>query len=162
MISVISSTFHNQYCFNLPLVVYAWNQIDVEVICFMPRPVIGSEEFAKYKLLKDWMEALELDYKIHFFGSEAQKEVTYSQVSRLYAGCLDIAGDELLITSDADMIVFQRPFHIDRFTIYGYDLTPEKQYPICYLIATANEWRDTFGLHGKSYQQCLDETVGVI
>ena len=69
--------------------------------------------------------------------------------------------DEVLITSDVDMAVFQIPANVSgTFSVYGYDLVPEGQMPMCYLTASVKQWRETFGLDGKSYQQCLDEILG--
>jgi hypothetical protein len=78
----------------------------------------------------------------------------------LYAACLDLPEDEVLITSDVDMLMFRLPEMIEGgFSIFGSDLVPPKQYPMCYISAKVKDWRNAFGLHGKSYQECLDELM---
>jgi hypothetical protein len=65
------------------------------------------------------------------------------------------------------MAVFKKiwvdiPKEFPHFYVIGNDLTPEKQYPICYAYARVGTWRSVFELDGKTYQQCLDEHLGDI
>lgn len=103
-----------------------------------------------------------LRQKHYFFNAPEHKEATYAQCSRLYAACLDLPEDEILITGDVDMAMFQIPPYIDKITIFGNDLVPEGQFPMCYASGTVKEWKSVFNLHGKTYQQCLDELLGAI
>jgi len=36
---------------------------------------------------------------------------------------------------------------------------PPNQYPMCYISAKVSDWRSAFNLHGKGYQECLDELM---
>ncbi len=48
------------------------------------------------------------------------------------------------------------------FDVFGYDLVPEKQYPICFVSATVKNWRNAMQINGKSLQECLDNDLGHI
>lgn len=160
--AVISTTYDSKYLWFLPLTTFLWNKLGVDVICFMPRLNEISDKIA---LINKVQVEQKLRQKHYFFNSPTHKEATYSQCARLYAACLDLPEDELLITSDIDMALFKIPvpeYTNGTFTVFGSDLVPEKQFPICYLSATVRQWRDAFNLNGKSYQQCLDELLGDI
>jgi hypothetical protein len=99
---------------------------------------------------------------VNLFNPPTQNhEVTYTQVARLYAAAdLQIHDTDILITSDCDMAVFEIPPHTHNgaFSIFGHDLCAPKQYPICYISATAAAWRKTF-VKGRSLQDCLDDAL---
>lgn len=168
--AVISSTYNDIYLWNIPLVTWAWNRLGVNVICFVPehsgRYFKGTSEQIegrkkRYYFITQFCEQHGLNVNFYKFKSPEHKEATYAQCSRLYGACLDLPEDEILITSDVDMAVFQIPANVSgTFSVYGYDLVPEGQMPMCYLTASVKQWRETFGLDGKSYQQCLDEILG--
>jgi len=166
--AVISSTYDNRYLYFLPIVTWCWNKLGVDVICFMPRFIHfedTEEALRVYKRLELAKDVSGSSLRVEYFDAPEHKEATYSQCSRLYAACLDIPEDELLITSDIDMALFKIPvpeYTKGTFTVFGSDLVPENQFPICYLSATVRQWRDAFNLNGKSYQQCLDELLGNI
>jgi len=162
MKAVISTTYDDKYLWFLPLTTWLWNRLGVDVICFMPRLNEISDKIA---LINNVQVEQKLRQKHYFFNSPTHKEATYSQCSRLYAACLDIPEYEVLISSDIDMALFKIPipeYAKGTFTVFGSDLVPENQFPICYLSATVKQWRDAFNLNGKSYQQCLDELLGDI
>lgn len=77
------------------------------------------------------------------------REVTYFQCARLFGACLDMPDDEIVITSDIDMAVFgnqfTQPFPYG-FEIYGSDLVPPNQFPICYIKAPVKYWRQAFNI----------------
>jgi len=113
------------------------------------------------------------------FNAPEHKEATYSQCSRLYGACLDLPLDEILITSDVDMAVFKLPPYIDdnTITIFGSDLVPKNQFPVCYATAKVKYWGEVMGVFDtdynpvqgdfisskiKTYQEKLDELLGGI
>lgn len=168
MKAIISTTFDDNYLFFLPITVWSWNKLGVDVICFMP-----SKDFNDKKLTSRFSLALSASSSyakntlgsIEFFECPENKEATYAQCSRLYAGALqNIPDDEILVTSDIDMALFEIPPHslIDDFTIFGSDLVPNSQYPMCYISATKRIWNDYFNVGQKTVQECLDELLGDI
>jgi len=162
MTAVISTTYDNKYLWYLPLTTFCWNKLGVDVICFMPEPK-SDEENIKLNLCLESVNWSNSKNEVEFFLAPTHKEATYSQCSRLYAACLYLPEDELLITSDIDMGVFKIPDYVNgTFSVFGADLVPEGQVPICFLTATVKQWRDAFNINGKSYQQCLDELLGDI
>lgn len=96
------------------------------------------------------------------FGASSNKEATYAQCSRLFAHTVDEVGaDEHVIVGDVDMLMFRLPnIHPTDFCVFGSDLTPEKQYPMCYISAPKNKWHEAFGSYGDSLQKCLDNILG--
>lgn len=165
MKAVVSTTYDDIYLWNLPLICYLWNRLGVDVICFCPKGLVEYDKYTKHSLVIDCIKENNLKCEFHYFYSPEHKEATYAQCSRLYAACLDLPEDEILITSDADMGVFKKiwddiPQEFPHFYIIGDDLTPDKQYPICYAYARTATWRSAFDLDGKTYQQCLDDLLG--
>lgn len=163
MKAIISSTYDSKYLFYLPIVTYCWDKLGVDVICFMPQIAETENDRTKYLLAIEVCRDKNLDIQTKMFECPKNKEATYAQCSRLYAACLDLPKYEILITSDVDMIVFNLPkFNPDVFSIFGYDLVPKMQFPMCYIAATAKHWIVTFKLSHESYQQCLDNLLGKI
>lgn len=160
MKAVISSTYDDQYLFFLPIVTWCWNKLGVDVICFLPENV-STTTYAKYKLVIETSERLRFEkYK---FNCPNHKEATYAQCARLYSGCLDLLSHEQVVVSDIDMALFKMPEHKEGcFSVFGNDLVPEKQYPMCYLTASHIDWWETFGCADKTIQQCLDNLLGEI
>lgn len=180
MKAIISSTYDDKYLFFLPIVTWCWNKLGIGTICFTPKvkiPTDTSNEklFAKICLVESSVKGSGIIWE--GFSSPKDKEATYAQCSRLYAGALDLPDDEILITSDIDMAVFLvPPFHANKFNIWGSDLTPDGQYPICYITNSATNWMEYFGvaekytgmkskdkwINKKSLQECLDSLLGDI
>jgi hypothetical protein len=101
--------------------------------------------------------------RFEFFNAPEHKEATYTQCLRNYAACLeDLPEDELLVTSDCDMAVFKIPEYVQdgNFSIVGFDLVPQGQFPQCYITAPVKKWREAFNLNGKTYQQAIDDLLG--
>lgn len=161
MKAIISTTYDDKYLYFLPIVTWCWNKLGVDVICFLPKMRNNNQPYfdEKMKLITKYLPE-RFGVRLEFFDCPEHKEATYSQCSRLYGACLDFPEDEVLITSDVDMAVFKLPPYHGGFTIFGGDLVPDGQYPMCYASATAKEWRQAFKLNNKTYQQCLDETIG--
>ena len=174
MKAVISSTYDNRYLYFIPICVWAWNKLGVDVICFMPEikdffkfesgilTEIDFDNDKRVKLINETMIHKGMKFSMPRFSAPEHKEATYAQCSRLYGACLDLPGDEVIITSDIDMAVFKVPpfAHLGGFTVLGADLVPDGQLPMCYATATVKDWRDAFELNGITYQQALDRLLG--
>lgn len=188
MKSIISSTHDDKYLFFLPIVTYCWNKLGVDVICFMPIYRMPQQS-ARTALVDNTLRVINAKIEVHQFDCPEHKESTYAQCSRLYAACLDLPEDEILITSDIDMAVFNgissllNP-QIDgipndaidfALSIFGSDLVPPNQYPMCYARSSVRGWRSAMKLYYgstsenpksemklnvKTYQQCLDNLLG--
>lgn len=163
MKAIISSTYDDNYLFFIPITTWLWDKLGVDIICFLPEPQ-NYERLIKFNLVINTMVKQNIFPKngFHHFKCPEHKEATYSQCSRLYAACLGLPEDEILITSDVDMGLFKIPPYIDGFTIFGSDLTPPNQYPMCYISAKVKDWKNALCLHDKTYQQSLDELLGHI
>lgn len=179
MKAIISTTYSDTYFYFLPIVTFCWNKLGVDVICFMPsvsnKVNSGDKTLLVYKTM---YEVLNSNIDICTFNAQFHKQSTYAQCSRLYGACLDLPEDEILITGDVDMAMFKVPEYTSgSFNVFGSDLTPPKQFPICYLMATVKEWRMAFNLQygcmserlneeawieTRKYQECLDSLLGGI
>ena len=102
-----------------------------------------------------------MGWQFNRFDSPKHKEATYAQCSRLYAASLPIPENEILIISDIDMALFNLPAYFGGFSIYGSDLVPNSQYPMCYITADVATWITVIGAE-KSYQEHLDSLLGHI
>ncbi len=163
MKAIISSTYDDKYLYFLPIVAYCWNKLGVDVICFMPR--YGVEyPLDKMYLINNTISEQQLKCEIKLFEAPEHKQATYAQCSRLYGACLDLPEDEVLIISDCDMANFKIPPHENEITIFGSDLVPDGQFPMCYASGTVKEWRESFGIswYHKTYQFMLDTLLGEI
>jgi hypothetical protein len=158
MRAVISITDDDRYLFFLPIVCYCWDKLDVGVTCFYP-----ARMGTKYETLSDKFKTViranRADLALEPFICPIEKEITYAQCNRLFASSL-CKDEEMLITSDVDMAVFEIPPHYGKITIFGHDLVPPQQYPICYASGTAEYWKVAFG--DLPYQQQLDKLLGSI
>lgn len=166
MKAVISSSHDDKYYYFIPIVVYLWKKLGVDVICFtegLNFPVVTEEDekwVRKAHLVEHYTKGSGLIFKAVL--APKNKMCTYLQCSRLYGACLDLPEDEVIITSDIDMAVFKVPpfAHLGGFTVLGADLVPDGQLPMCYATATVKDWRDAFELNGITYQQALDRLLG--
>lgn len=170
MKAVISSTNDSMYSFFIPITTWCWNKLGVDIVLFVPNNPSSSLWFAMNQINKDGSNR----NRSYGFICPEHKSATYSQVSRLYAACLDLPEDEILITSDVDMGAF---VGISKFlemkvdghgvvneivSILGYDLVPKGQYPMCYARGNVTAWRNYMNTDGRTYQKCLDDLLGNI
>ncbi len=162
MKAVISTTYDDKYLYFLPIVTWLWNKLGVDVICFAPRNQKEKDVLKIGLVVNTLRDVSGFKNTLLMFDAPEHKEATYAQCSRLYAACLDLPHDEILITSDIDMGVFKVPEYVNNITIFGSDLVPDGQFPMCYASATVKDWRSAMKLYGKTYQQCLDELLGEI
>lgn len=170
MKAIISSTYDDKYLYFIPIVTFLWNKLGVDVICFLPYLKDGidgynpdKEKREKYSLIIDTLDALGIELQSAPFLAPKHKEATYAQISRLYAAALDLDEQEQLIVSDADMLIFRTDFMQksadDFFDVYGTDLVPEGQLPMCYTVGNVKTWRRFF-TKGRTYQECMDAELG--
>src|SRR5690348_10388631 len=158
MKAILSSTYDDKYLWNLPLVTWCWNKIGIDVICFTPWGDSQRRDLIISKFNEQRMNVI-----MPPFDAPKDKEPTYAQCSRLYAVCLSLSEDEILVTSDVDMIAFKKPpYNEEWFTVFGSDLVPKNQFPICYLSAPVKEWENRFDINSRTYQECLDDLLGDI
>ena len=165
MKAIISCTPDSLYSFFIPITTWCWNRLGVDVILFVPGKVDAPLWLAMGEINKDNSNR-NLSYG---FNCPKNKEATYAQCSRLFAASLDLPEDEILITSDVDMALFNTPLYKNGFSfgfevpgieIIGSDLTPNGQYPMCYIVANVKTWKKVFDIGNKSYQSCLDNLLG--
>lgn len=172
---IISTTYLDTYLYFLPITVFCWNKLNVDVICFMPDhstrnnnqrlPETEIENRKKkYYFILDTCEQLGLKIELKKFSVPEHKEATAAQCIRLYGACLDLPESEQLIISDIDMVFFSKNYIQDAvpdiIDIYGADLVPDGQFPMCYLSGYVKTWRDIIGK--GSYQEHLDNLLGGI
>jgi len=159
--AIISTTYSDTYLYFLPITVFCWNKLNVDVICFLPEPD-SDDKNVKLNLCLEVVNWANSKNEVEFFKAPEHKEATYAQCLRNYAACLDLPENELLVTSDVDMALFKIPEYVDngQFSVFGYDLVPKGQYPQCYVTAPVKAWREAFNLHGKTYQQAIDDLLG--
>lgn len=171
MKAIISSTYDDKYFFFIPIVAWKWNQMGVDVLLFLPKTPIGNyPNYKKLILLDECITKNNLRIYARMFKCREDKAATYSQCARLYAsattwgynGYEPMEEDEHICMSDVDMYVNTHPFYADKFTIWGSDLVPDGQFPMCYARGTVKEWRELMKIGNKSYQECLDEIIGPI
>lgn len=158
MIAVYSSTFDPKYDFFLPITSYCWNKLGVNSIIFIPMSMRLEKRFNL--VLRACHNAL-----FYVFDCPKDKEATYAQLSRLYAASIESFNDaESFIVSDADMAFFGKHiiYNCQRgwIDVYGADLVPENQLPMCYQVGYAETWLGLMQINGRSFQQCLDDALG--
>ncbi len=149
---ILSSTNNPLYDFFIPLAIYSWNKIGVDAICFVPEKVDERMVLAMHQRHAEWVP----------LAIAPDREVTYFQCARLFGAAQVVPDDEYLITSDIDMGVFGnifKPSFKEGFVVYGSDLVPDGQYPICYIMAQAKHWIKAFhirGPNGFQKKDCID------
>lgn len=136
---ILSTNDHDNYLFFLPLVCWMWGKFDFESIVIMPDK---RTEKVRYVLKNTYAQ-------VEFFTpTTTYREDTLVQVSRLYAGCLDIPDNEYLLTSDVDMLPLSPYFFqwFDQINYFGHDLTGYGHIPICYIGMMAEKWREIMSI----------------
>jgi hypothetical protein len=158
MTAVFSTTADDRYLFFLPIAVWSWNQIGVRCLIFCPSSI---KDNPKFRLAQNYCR---VDTQFVFFDCGPDAEATYAQVSRLFAAAIpELPQDEIVITSDIDMMVFgdylkQSSGYID---IFGADLLQgTEQYPMCYISMSVAQWWYVMQIGNRSLQECLDLALG--
>lgn len=164
MKAVISTTIDDQYLFYLPITVWSWNKLGIGIICFTPHP--GLDFAGKITLVNKFIQ--NMDCEVLFYECPLDKKATYAQCSRLFAAAInDIPESEILITGDIDMAVFNSEYfsqaNCNNIHVFGADLVPEKQFPMCYIAMPVKTWRDVMWISDYTgYQEKLDNLLGHI
>lgn len=170
MIAILSVTPDHLYLFNLPFAMYSWHKLGVKCVVITPKVPMEDIVMKKaYFLVTNTLYELGIKYKWDTFAAPKEKEPTFAQCSRLYAAAnSEIDMQEVLVTGDSDMCVFNQTFWKDLpatqkvFHVIGNDLVPDGQLPMCYIMASAKEWRKAMKIGGRNLQQCLDDLLGHI
>jgi hypothetical protein len=170
MRAVISCNYEPMYLFCLPIVTCGWNKLGVGVDVVMPQMSMCENTKLLQVVLDEMVritEGGEVVNRMHYFYVPTKnQEVTYTQCSRLYvAGALPQNDpNEIFVTSDVDMLVFDLPpipKEENSFAIYGADLCPPNQYPICYIAAAHKTWLQYFcDARFKSISELLNDLLG--
>jgi len=179
--AVISTTFDDKYLFYLPITAWVWNKLGINVVCYAPY-LDGEVQNKKIDLINDYVRLQKIKLTYRGFLAPIHKQATFAQVVRLFdAADIGYPMEHTLVTSDIDMLCFGNVFkeledgHIH---LIGADLLDEgsNQIPMCYISMQVKQWRDVMGMwkmdrineqglvegHLKSYQECLDDTIGQI
>lgn len=164
MTAVFSTTYDDLYLFYLPIVSWSWNKIGCKSICFLPHSLpVETTETQKFALAEKYCQ----DISFYRFDAPDHKKATYAQCSRLYAAALDLPDDEVLVTTDIDMAVFN-PAYFRQLTsgqihVVGHDLVPAGQYPICYVAMPVKTWKQVMHITaGVPVQNYLDELLSAL
>lgn len=164
MTAIISTTYDDKYHFYLPITAWSWNRLGIDVVCFTPI-VKGRLQQKTWLSIKTYLLNCSSVTEIGF-QAPAEKEATYAQCSRLYGAATPLfKDDEVLITGDIDMAVFNKEYfgglNNSEINIVGADLVPGCQYPICYIAMPALKWRKIMDIPpGISHQDKLDSLLG--
>lgn len=158
MVAILSCTDNPLYSFFIPITCWSWNKIGFKTTVFI-NTAKGSPSF-QYAI--SLPEATKNGY--HEFHAEQKRIPTYSQVSRLFGGCL-YDNNEYLITGDIDLAVFSDRFRNDNhqnINIYGEDLTGFREFPLSFIGMRANKWREIFKINNRTPQECISELIDPI
>jgi len=165
MKAILSTTFDDQYLFYLPITAWSWNKLGIKVICFIPE--LGIEPNEKIKLVRNVLfERKDISVQTVTYKCTDDKMATYAQCARLYGAALPLfEDDEVLITGDIDMAVFNKSFfdglNERKLNIVGTDLVPNGQYPMCYISMPVEFWNSAMWIDlGQTHQEKLDNLLG--
>ena len=163
--AVISTTYDPKYLWYLPITTWVWNKMDYRIVCLLPQMRFnGEEDFVDLVFNKTILKFPYGGNMQYVFECPEHKSATYAQCSRLYAAALDLPEHETLVISDIDMLVLNTDYFLPVadgiIDIYGADLVPPNQYPMCYAVANVKTWRQLIG--EGTLQQHLDRLLGGI
>lgn len=165
MKAILASTYDDTYLFYLPIVTWSWNKIGIEVLC-ITTPWSTVQEENRAKLIVETSDKNSIIFRHSGIDAPDHKKATYIQCSRLYVSALtDLKEDDILITSDVDMAVFNKEYfnqaNNGQINVFGADLVPPNQYPICYISMPVKTWRHVMWITpGITVQKYLDELLG--
>lgn len=150
------------YQYYLPIVFWAWRKIEWEPMLFYS----GNIMCKRMDLIAGTFDKLHEDMSIHMkqlyslkcypVHIDGYQSSTISQISRLFAACVNKNPETILMTSDIDMLPLSNywsPSDLN-ITCYGRDLT-DYHYPICYCAATPLKWIQFMLLDGNDYQESI-------
>lgn len=146
MKAVISTTLDPKYLFYAPIAAYCWKKLGIDTILIVSMQENQKLQASDMLALQTTKEVGQVGLHPYFVHSPAGKgkEATYAQVARLYAFLLVHSFTEAVVTSDIDMATFDAEYwkSMDNgcINLIGTDLTPENQYPMCYVVAMKGHW----------------------
>ena len=152
---VLSVNSNQDYMFYLPITLWSWKKIGWKAIVFFndyPASSLSS-------LISDTIDfKLNIKTKAAFLGEEFKispyRSDTLTQVSRLYAACLDgLAIEDILMLGDVDLMALRDAWHPEEkdITIYNHDLTDYTEYPMCFAAMTVGKWRAVMNIEEGDY-----------
>jgi hypothetical protein len=157
---VLSVNDNPDYLFYTPITCWAWRKLGWEPIVFYKaNPSILSERHPKS------IELLVLareEFRMIGLGDiDGYRDDTITQISRLYGACV---ADGYLMTGDIDMIPLSDYWKPDmnRFTVWGHDLTGFSTYPICYIGAPTLLWKRVMNLESNDYNSLIKRDLDTI
>lgn len=144
---VLSVNESPQYCFYLPLTVWAWRRFGFEPIVFYTHETNGLILAHKY---------IKINFS-HKLNVEDYKSETVAQISRLYAACLYGHDNDMIMTGDVDMLPLSNYWNLeqDKINIFGWDLTIFQHIPICYIAMKRTRWMEVMGLTSHLYNTMI-------
>jgi hypothetical protein len=145
---VLSVNDNCDYLYFTPLTCWAWRQFGWEPIVFYnSKDIRGIYPDAIFKSLLE--KTVFKDNKVYPVSMiDGYRSDTITQISRLYAGALELPMEDYLMTGDIDMIPlsdYWKPEQHD-ITVYGHDLTGYGHYPICYIGMPVYKWVRTMNI----------------
>lgn len=141
---ILSVNDNPDYLYWVPLTCWAWRKFGWEPI------VMWHSKFDGPWFFDDILN-------FHFnqvTGIDGYRSDTITQVSRLYAACVDTYRDGYLMTGDIDMIPLSdhwKGYNEKEITVWGHDLTGYGHYPICYIGMPATRWIEVMALGSPDY-----------
>ena len=144
--AVISTNDRHDYLYYAPIVTQQWRRLGFDVFL-----LYNGSHFDTHPALRMTCALGGHIRRLPFSVGNLHNE-TYTQVARLFAATFTeiMAAEDMLTTSDVDMLVFQAPpAQLGMVTSWGQDLTCYQHYPICYVSATAGDWLQLFDLTAK-------------
>jgi hypothetical protein len=167
MTAILSCTADDLYAFNLPFAVYSWHKIGVSCLVIAPKDEYNAGDGQIFRLgyALGTCSKVAPGTRVARFVAPKEKVATYAQCARLYAAAITNLDSDILITSDADMCVFDQAYwdqldYNGSVNLIGTDLVPTGQVPMCYIAAPLVGWRNFMDIGSRTFQQCLDDLLG--
>lgn len=151
MIVILSTTPDPLYSFFMPIVSWSWAKKGIKPHVFM----FGFNNMM-YEVF-NWSHSA----KGKVISVPNERAATYAQCSRLYGHLIkDAAEDETIVVGDIDMAYFGDMIKDEPgINIYGADLVPDGQFPMCYIAMSKANWRKVMGDH-EDLISALDNLLG--
>jgi hypothetical protein len=148
--AIISSDLNPAYSFFLPLTAALWRH----VASHRPTALLTGtcEDWRAHPQGSVALRHLrEQGADVFWIGTvTGHRSSTVAQVSRLFAGCLDLPAEDRLLTADVDMWPLAPVFRDDGDVTlhygnaYAHEAVPK--WPLCYVGAKASTWREIMGV----------------
>lgn len=152
---VLSVNDNVDYLYFTPLTVWSWRRLGWEPIIFY------HGQLARMADMWDIASNILPGQMTYVSPIAGYRSDTITQVSRLYAACLDLQEDDYIMTGDIDMLALSDYWKPDltKVTVYGHDLTGYTHFPICYIGGTVKQWREIMKIDGFDYQYHMQKDL---